>query len=286
VTPAGASSGRPAPPPPVCQVELLAPPLRPEFHRPLSGWSVSLRLKIPSMKARRSMAGIPTFSSCGRQATQYCYKNDQVACRRRFGCWGHPLDGQSLRLRLVTSLARRLVGATSGVPAQGAARSGTAVRSEVVAARRRELRTGILAAVVSRVDLEEESARARRLRRLGGTGSPRGWLALAHPITVARLKPLGLADQGGAQRGMAVPHRHPASTTRGTSATTPAGTSSEGQPHHGPFTVQKWLALLGRQTDPVASPVGNCSLIQIRSQPRSNSNGRPARWPPPPGAAH
>jgi len=59
-TSAGASAGRPAPPPPVRQVELLAPPLRPEFLRPLAGWSVALRLKIPSMKARRSMAGIPT----------------------------------------------------------------------------------------------------------------------------------------------------------------------------------------------------------------------------------
>ena len=61
----GASAGRPASPPPVCQLVELAPPLRPECQRPLSGWSVALRLKIPSMKARLSMAGIPTFSSCG-----------------------------------------------------------------------------------------------------------------------------------------------------------------------------------------------------------------------------
>jgi len=136
-TSAGASAGRPAPPPPVCQAEWLAPPLRPEFQRPLSGWSVALRLKIPSMKARRSMAGIPTFSSCGRQATQYCYRNDQVACRRRFGCWGPPLNRPWCSIRPRCCANRLLTGAASAVPASTAERSGRAVRSVAVAARRR-----------------------------------------------------------------------------------------------------------------------------------------------------
>ena len=167
-TSARASAGRPAPPPPVRQVELLAPPLRPEFQRPLSGWSVALRLKIPSMKARRSMAGIPTFSSCGRQATKYGHRNDQVACRRRFGCWEPPLNGILLTVSPGHFFRPAACGCHGGMRR---APSGMAVRSEVVAARGRELQTGISAAVGSQVGLEE-SAWARRLRRLGGTSSP------------------------------------------------------------------------------------------------------------------
>ncbi len=46
--------------------------------------------------------GAPNNLICGRQATRYRYRNDQKACRRRFGCWDHPLNSRSLRLRLVT----------------------------------------------------------------------------------------------------------------------------------------------------------------------------------------